>query len=130
MSKYENYDLTYVTIDSLTEGVGSSQVTPLISRLGRSGLKINLISYEKSNPSTALLDYFNSIGVEWNPRPFGSNGLIGGVERLDNLRREIPITNLIHARSDIPAVSGIASHQAPVLWDVRSLWADQSDDSK
>jgi hypothetical protein len=125
MSKYENYDLTYVTIDSLTEGVGSSQVTPLISRLGRSGLKINLISYEKSNPSTALLDYFNSIGVEWNPRPFGSNGLIGGVERLDNLRREIPITNLIHARSDIPAVSGIASHQAPVLWDVRSLWADQ-----
>jgi len=32
---------------------------------------------------------------------------------------------LIHARSDIPTVSAIASHQAPVLWDVRSLWADQ-----
>jgi hypothetical protein len=125
MSKYENYDLTYVTIDSLSEGVGSSQVTPLISRLSRSGLKINLISYEKSNPSNELLYYFKSIGVEWNSRPFGSNGLIGGVERLNNLRREIPRSNLIHARSDIPAVSGLASHQAPVLWDVRSLWADQ-----
>ena len=125
MSKYENYDLTYVTIDSLTEGVGSSQITPLIARLSKAGLKINLISYEKSNPPAELLDYFESIGVEWNSRRFGSNGLIGGVERLNDLRREIPRTNLIHARSDIPAVSGLASHQAPVLWDVRSLWADQ-----
>jgi hypothetical protein len=125
MSKYENYDLTYLTIDSLTEGVGSSQITPLISRLSKTGLKINLISYEKTSPRTELLEYFKSIGVAWNSRPFGSNGLIGGVGRLNNLRREISRTNLIHARSDIPAVSGLASLQAPVLWDVRSLWADQ-----
>lgn len=50
MSKYENYDLTYVTIDSLTEGVGSSQIIPLISRLSKNDLKINLISYENPNP--------------------------------------------------------------------------------
>ena len=125
MRKYENYDLTYITIDSLSEGVGSSQITPLISRLSKNGLKINLISYEKSNPSTQLHDYFKSMGVEWNSRPFGSNGLLGGVERFNDLRQEIPKTNLIHARSDIPAVSGLASYQAPVLWDVRSLWADQ-----
>lgn len=125
MGKYENYDLTYITIDSLSEGVGSSQITPLITRLCKSGLKINLISYEKTKPDSELHEYFNSIGVTWNSRPFESNGLLGGVERLNNLRREIPKTNLIHARSDIPAVSGIASRKAPVLWDVRSLWADQ-----
>jgi hypothetical protein len=125
MNKYENYDLTYVTIDSLSEGVGSSQITPLISRLSKSGLKINLISYEKSLPSIQLHDHFKSIGVTWNSRPFGSNGLIGGVGRLSDLIREIPSTNLIHARSDIPAVSSIISKHAPVLWDVRSLWADQ-----
>jgi hypothetical protein len=125
MKKYDSYDLTYVTIDSLSEGVGSSQITPLISRLSKSGLKIDLISYEKTNPGSELVAYFQSIGVEWNFRKFGSNGLMGGVERLNNLRREIPKTNLIHARSDIPAVSAIASRQAPVLWDVRSLWADQ-----
>lgn len=125
MSKYEDYDLTYVTIDSVSEGVGSSQIKPLVSRLSKTGLKINLISYEKSKPNTELLDYFDSIGVEWNSRPFGSNGLIGGVQRLNNLRREIRTTNLIHARSDIPAVAGLASDMAPVLWDVRSLWADQ-----
>jgi len=125
MSKYENYDLTYVTIDSVSEGVGSSQITPLVSRLCETGLKVNLISYEKSKPSTQLLDYFASLGVGWKPQPFGSNGLIGGVDRLNNLRLEIPKTNLIHARSDIPAVAGLTSHMAPVLWDVRSLWADQ-----
>lgn len=125
MNRYENYDLTYVTIDSLSEGVGSSQITPLITRLSKTGLKINLISYEKLTPSIQLQDYFESIGVTWNSRQFGSNGLIGGISRLNNLRQEISKTNLIHARSDIPAVSGLASHQAPVLWDVRSLWADQ-----
>jgi hypothetical protein len=125
MRKYDDFDLTYVTIDSLSEGVGSSQITPLISRLSKSGLKINLISYEKVNPSSELVVYFDSIGVEWNFRDFGSNGLMGGVERLNNLRQEIPKTKLIHARSDIPAVSALASRQAPVLWDVRSLWADQ-----
>ena len=125
MSKNENFDLTYVTIDALSEGVGSSQITPLISRLSKSGLKINLISYEKTEPRSDLVDYFRSLGVKWNSRPFGSNGLIGGVYRLNSLRREIPNSNLIHARSDIPAVSGIASCKAPVLWDVRSLWADQ-----
>jgi hypothetical protein len=47
------------------------------------------------------------------------------VHRLNDLRREISRTDLIHARSDIPAVSALASREALVLWDVRSLWADQ-----
>ena len=125
MKRYNSFDLAYVTIDSLSEGVGSSQITPLISRLSKSGMKINLISYEKTNPTSEQLAYFKSIGVEWNFRDFGANGLMGGVGRFNSLRQEIPKTNLIHARSDIPAVSAIASRQAPVLWDVRSLWADQ-----
>lgn len=125
MNKTEHYDLTYVTIDSLSEGVGSSQITPLISRLSQSGLRINLISFEKANPSDQLGNYFKSIGVEWNLLPFGSDGAAGGVARLLRLRDAIQKTSLIHARSDIPAVSAIASRQAPVLWDVRSLWADQ-----
>ena len=125
MKRYDSFDLAYVTIDSLSEGVGSSQITPLISRLSKSGMKINLISYEKTNPTSEQLAYFKSIGVEWNFRDFGANGLMGGVGRLNSLRQEIPKTNLVHARSDIPAVSAIASRQAPVLWDVRSLWADQ-----
>jgi len=125
MTNYENYDLTYVTIDSLSEGVGSSQIVPLIKRLNDTGLKIRLISFEKANPNYKLIDYFRESQVDWQFLPFGPGGVIGGVDRLNKLRRAIPKTNLIHARSDIPAVSSIASNQAPVLWDVRSLWADQ-----
>jgi glycosyltransferase involved in cell wall biosynthesis len=120
-----NYDLTYITVDSLSEGVGSSQITPLITLLSKNGLKINLITFEKSKPEAFLLKHFNDLGVHWNPQHFGSGGIAAGIARLNILKREIPSTNLIHARSDIPAVSGIASNQAPVLWDVRSLWADQ-----
>ena len=125
MKKYQSFDLTYVTIDSLSEGVGSSQITPLISRLSKSGLKINLISFEKSKPGRQLIDYFETIGVDWNFRNFGSIGAAGGANRLNCLRQEIRKTNLIHARSDIPAVAAIYSNEGPVLWDVRSLWADQ-----
>jgi glycosyltransferase involved in cell wall biosynthesis len=121
----ENFDISYITIDAIAEGVGSSQITPLVTRLSQTGLKINLISYEKSKPSSELTDYFKLIGVDWNARPFGTNGITGGVHRLNDLRREISRTDLIHARSDIPAVSALASKEAPVLWDVRSLWADQ-----
>ena len=125
MKRIGKFDLTYITIDSLTEGVGSSQIRPLISRLSEFGLKINLISFEKSQPKIEIIDYFKGLEVDWNFREFKSSGFINGITRIDELRREIPETALIHARSDIPAISGIASHQAPVLWDVRSLWADQ-----
>lgn len=125
MNRNEKYDLTYITIDALSEGVGSSQIVPLISRLSEADLKINLISYEKSEPSPDRISFFKSIGVEWNFRQFGAHGLIGGLSRMNELRRVIPQTEIIHARSDIPAVSGFLSSQAPVLWDVRSLWADQ-----
>ena len=125
MKMSDDYDLTYITIDSLSEGVGSSQITPIVSELSKIGLKINLITYEKLQPKIELVDHFKLLGVDWNPRTFGSQGLIGGIERLNSLRREITRTNLIHARSDIPAVSGITSGEGPVLWDVRSLWADQ-----
>ena len=125
MKKLESFDLTYMTIDSLSEGVASSQITPLITRLSKAGLRVNLITFEKSQPNHDLLKQFHSLGITWNARPFGPNGLIAGVERLNILRREVPRTKVIHARSDIPAVSGILSHEAPLLWDVRSLWADQ-----
>ena len=125
MTRQDSFDISYVTVDSLSEGVGSSQVTPLIAGLSKSGMKILLISYEKRNPTLQLQEYFESIGVVWKPRAFGSNGPLGGVSRMNDLRREIPESSLIHARSDMPAVSAIASGQAPVLWDVRSLWADQ-----
>lgn len=125
MNQHEEYDLTYVTIDSLSEGVGSSQITPLVTRLSGAGLKINLISYEKVRPSNEIVDQLNSHSVQWNIREFNRNGVLGGIQRINELRREIHKSRVIHARSEVATVSAILSNQAPVLWDVRSLWADQ-----
>ena len=121
----ENFDLTYVTMDSLSEGVGSSQITPLILKLADHGMKIKLISCEKQIPLADFSESFSKLGIVWKARNFGSGGNFGGLIRLNDLRREISKTAIIHGRSDIPTVSGILSKEAPVLWDVRSLWADQ-----
>ena len=119
------FDLTYVTIDSVSEGVGSSQILPLLKRLSRKGLSINLISFEKNLPGHDLELAIKDSGVYWNHRAFEGRGAFGSLSRILDMSKEIPETRIIHARSDIPALAAALSRKAPILWDVRSLWADQ-----
>jgi hypothetical protein len=123
MSRY--FDLTYLTIDSISEGVGSSQILPLIQRLSRAGLSIKLVSFEKQAADESTQHLLKEHGVEWRAIPFGFHGSLGGAERFMKIRSELSSTGLIHARSDIPAAAASFNNQAPILWDVRSLWADQ-----
>jgi glycosyltransferase involved in cell wall biosynthesis len=109
----------------LSEGVGSSQILPLLQRLSKSGLRVNLISFEKLAPSVEIQENLKLAGVDWNIRHFRSNGARGGIARLLEISTQIPETRVIHARSDISAVAASISRKAPILWDVRSLWADQ-----
>ena len=122
MSKY---DLTYATVDSLSEGVGSSQIAPLMEKLARHELKIRLLTFEKQNPPYSLVERMLKAGVEWTQIPFGSNGPFGGVSRTLQLAKLMPESEITHARSDFPAVAARFSGQNRILWDVRSLWADQ-----
>lgn len=119
------FDLTYVTVDSLSEGVGSSQILPLIERLSTAGLKLHLITYEKRQANAVTETYLESQGVAWTHLPFTSIGPIGALARIKEIRGKIESTRLVHARSDVPAVASLLSEKAPVLWDVRSLWSDQ-----
>lgn len=125
MSQPRKFDLSYVTVDSVSEGVGSSQILPLLQRLSAAGLSINLISFEKVEPSSNTRDLLRSLGVQWDLRQFKTNGALGGFKRLLEISKHIPKASVIHARSDIPAVAASLSRKAPILWDVRSLWADQ-----
>ena len=125
MSKKQNYDVTYVTVDSISEGVGSSQILPLLQRLSRAGLSVNLISFEKVEPSLQTQEAISTAGVEWTMKQFKAHGALGGLTRLLEIERAIHNTRIIHARSDIPAAAASLSRKAPILWDVRSLWADQ-----
>lgn len=117
--------MAYLTTDSIQEGVGSSQILPLISELSRLGLTINLLTFEKNTPSKELQDFFESRGVSWNFRNFGKLGATAGLGRLLEIVRNTPEAEVVHARSDIPAVAALMADKGPVLWDVRGLWSDQ-----
>ena len=126
MMNTRKFDLTYLSIDSVQEGVGSSQISPLILGLAEKGKEICLITFEKKKPSTHLVNLFSNAGILWIPKEFGKLGTIGGISRLNSLRRIIPESSILHGRSDIPTAAAILSQSgAPVLWDVRSLWSDQ-----
>lgn len=117
--------MTYVTVDSISEGVGASQILPLLTRLSKRGLKVHLISFEKVPTKPDIEKILSRYGIEWSRLEFGRNGALAGVLRLFRLSRAIRQTDLIHARSDIPTLAAIFSRKAPVLWDIRSLWASQ-----
>jgi hypothetical protein len=121
-----SFDLTYLTIDSIQEGVGSSQITPLLLGLAKNDRKICLISFEKYHPNESLVKQYKEAGINWLPREFKRGGPSGGILRLNELRKLVPESQVLHGRSDIPTVAGVMSRMdAPVLWDVRSLWSDQ-----
>ena len=120
------FDVTYLSVDSVQEGVGSSQITPLILGLADKGKNVCLITCEKVKPPNELLRMFSTAGVTWIVKDFGNPGTIGGLIRLNTLRRSVPRSLALHGRSDIATVAAILSGiKAPVLWDVRSLWSDQ-----
>ena len=122
----KEFDLTYLSVDSIQEGVGSSQITPLILGLAEKRMKVCLITFEKKQPPIELVELFLKVGVVWNANKFGTLGAIGGISRLNKLRRIVPNSSILHGRSDIATASAILSGvNVPVLWDVRSLWSDQ-----
>jgi len=123
---YKMFDITYLSVDSVQEGVGSSQITPLILGLAAKGKDVCLITFEKNIPPKELVEIFSRAGVVWIVKEFGKPGAIGGIVRLNVLRRSIPKSSVLHGRSDIATVAAILSGiDAPILWDVRSLWSDQ-----
>ena len=124
--KQKKFDITYLSVDSIQEGVGSSQITPLILGLAEKGKTVCLITFEKIRPTRELVEMFSTAGVVWIAKEFGKPGAIGGMVRLNALRRSVPESLVLHGRSDIATAAAIWSGiGAPVLWDVRSLWSDQ-----
>jgi len=124
--KQKKFDITYLSVDSIQEGVGSSQITPLILGLAEKGKTVCLITFEKTNPPKELTEIFSKSDVVWIAKEFGKPGTIGGIARLNTLRRSVPESSVLHGRSDIATAAAIWSGiDAPILWDVRSLWSDQ-----
>ena len=69
--------LTYLSFDSLAEGVGASQVLPYTEALARRGIEVRLHTFEKVAPSDDLKEQLRSQGIHWSVHDFGGFGALG-----------------------------------------------------
>lgn len=117
--------ICFITFDSLNEGVGQSQIVPLVKGLSRKGYKVTVISFEKVENSNLKLD-LEQVGVNWMAFKFGESGIRGLPKRIYLMTRNLPKPDIFHCRSDLPIISLVLRmNTRPFLWDVRSLWYEQ-----
>jgi glycosyltransferase involved in cell wall biosynthesis len=117
--------VTYLSIDSINEGIGQSQILQLIKKIVKSGIKVKLVSFEKKQIRQDLVAELELIGIEWQYFPFDDNFFFGTLKRIRILMKCIYNTDVVHARGDIPALAALLSRKAPVLWDIRGMWSEQ-----
>lgn len=117
--------LAYFSHDSISEGVGRSQILSLCRELSFAGVEVNLFSFEKIPPSLELEDLVASSSIQWKWFPFENGGTFPAISRINTLRKVKGDFDVIHARGDLPAFAAVLRNEEPVLWDIRSLWAEQ-----
>lgn len=117
--------LTYLSIDSIQEGVGASQVLAYVERLTQKGLTIELQTFEKEEPSTELRRRLEGLGIDWQARKFGAPGSKGGLTRVLRGASGLRGRSLVHARSDLAAASALTARCKRWVWDFRSFYVDQ-----
>lgn len=117
--------LAYFSHDSISEGVGRSQILSLCRELSNAGVEVNLFSFEKIPPSLELKNLVASSLIQWKWFPFENGGTFPAISRINTLRKVKGEFDVIHARGDLPAFAAVLRNREPVLWDIRSLWTEQ-----
>lgn len=116
--------LTYLTVDSIQQGVGASQVLPYIRGIAEEGMATRLHTFEEG-PAPPRLSADLGEHIEWHPHRFGSPGSVGGLDRVVRGALAIRGAHLVHARSDLAAASALLARTDRWVWDIRSFWVDQ-----
>jgi len=116
--------LTYITVDSVLEGAGHSQVLPYVAGLAALGLRTELHSFEAAPVAETTLEQLANQGIIWSPHRFGRRGPLGGVERLLRGAALSRRAELVHARGTLPAASAYLGRAHCWLWDMRGFWTD------
>jgi glycosyltransferase involved in cell wall biosynthesis len=120
-----NPRVTYLTVDSLAEGVGSSQVLPYVEGLARRGTPITLHSFERGSPAPEAASRLREAGVDWRVHRFGREGHVGGTVRMLRGAWAVRHAGLVHARGDLPGLAASLRRSRPFVWDMRGFWVDE-----
>src|SRR3712207_6204926 len=118
-------ELTYLSFDSVHEGIGASQVVPYVERLALRGVEVVLHTFEKGLIHPKMEAHLRACGIQWFPHRFLSVGSTGGALRVAHGASLLRGADLVHARTDLAAASTLMSRRPHWVWDVRSFWADQ-----
>ena len=121
---FKKNTITYVSLDSIREGVGASQVLSYVEKLSKE-FTMNLISFEKIEPTLEQIERLEKQGIKWSPIAFGRYGTLGGMQRFLKLIQILPRKQVIHARSDLAAFASLIVNRRGVIWDCRAFLADQ-----
>jgi glycosyltransferase involved in cell wall biosynthesis len=116
--------LLYLSLDSLREGVGASQVLAYMCKVQKY-TPVTIVSFEKEMPSNSQIQVLKSRGITWIPLPFGKFGAIGGIGRVFRMWLLVDRSKIIHARSTLPGLAAMLKFPKIWIWDCRSLQADQ-----
>ena len=117
-------ELLYLSLDSLEEGVGASQVLAYMLKISQNRM-VTVISFEKKLPTSDQINRIESTNLRWDPLPFGRYGLFGGFSRVFRMWKRIERHKIIHARSTLPGIAALLKFPNFWIWDCRSLQADQ-----
>ena len=117
--------IAYISHDSLSEGIGMSQIKPLIIGLAEKGWVVQLVTMEKIQPPEWLKEELSTAGVTWTILSFGKHGLLGGLLRVVKLALRLPKAEIYHCRGDLAALSVALNKRRKFLWDVRGIWGEQ-----
>lgn len=121
--------IAYLSHDSLIEGIGSSQILPIVIGASRKGWNVVLLTCEKNtdfSTKSELAEMLKANGITWIKLKFGRIGALGGLGRLVRISLKIPKADFYHCRGDLVATAlRLSNRKARYLWDVRGLWVQQ-----
>lgn len=129
----------YLSYDGMCDPLGASQVLPYLTGLARRGHRITLISFEKpertAEERAAVGHNCAEAGIAWHPLPYHKRPpLVSSIYDVWRMRRlafrlhRDRHFDLVHCRSDLPALVGLAMKRRfglPFVFDMRGFWADE-----
>lgn len=120
----------YISYDGAAEALGQSQVVAYLEHLARER-EITLVSFEKPGADReAMARRLAAAGIRWRPLSYHRRppvlstawDVLAGARAV----RSEPAPELIHARSDVPALIALAAGRpGKLLFDTRGFWADE-----
>src|SRR6185312_823213 len=132
-------NVLYISYDGMTDPLGQSQVIPYLIGLCDKGFAFTILSFEKKTKyeerKLQIQNLLDSAGIKWSPLIYTKWPPVistlydyGRLKRKASQLHQSIKYDLVHCRSYIPALGGVAFKRKcnlPFIFDMRGFWADE-----